>query len=207
MKTLESIGKSVNEALQNALRELNVTEDRVEYEVIDEGNKGFLNFIGSKPAKIIVKVKRDYKEEVRTLLRSIFDNMGIKAEIRMKEESDVLYINVDGSKMGIIIGYRGETLDAIQYLVSLVVNKDHDLPYKKVVLDAESYRKKREETLKRVAEKTAYKVKKSRRPYKLESMNPYERRVIHSALQENEFVYTFSEGEEPHRRIVVDIRK
>ncbi|NLL30384.1 MAG: protein jag [Clostridiales bacterium] len=207
MKTLEMTGKTVSEALQNALRELNLTEDKVEYEVLDDGSKGFLNFIGSKPARIIVKVKRDYKEEARVFLRSICDNMGIKAEIRMKEENDSLYINLSGPKMGVIIGYRGETLDAIQYLVSLVVNKNHEDPYKKVILDTENYRKKREETLKRVAEKTAYKVRRSKRSYKLEPMNPYERRIIHSALQSNEYVYTFSEGEEPYRRVVVDIRK
>lgn len=207
MKTLEMTGKTVSEALQNALRELNLTEDKVEYEVLDEGSKGFLNFIGSKPARIIVKVKRDYKEEARVFLRSICDNMGIKAEIRMKEENDSLYIKLSGPKMGVIIGYRGETLDAIQYLVSLVVNKNHEDPYKKVILDTENYRKKREETLKKVAEKTAYKVRRSKRSYKLEPMNPYERRIIHSALQSNEYVYTFSEGEEPYRRVVVDIRK
>lgn len=207
MKILEMTGKTVSEALQNALKELNLTEDRVDYEVLDEGSKGFLNLIGSKPARIIVKVKRDYKEEARTFLRSICDNMGIKAEIRIREEDDFLYINLSGPKMGLIIGYRGETLDALQYLVSLVVNKNHDEPYKKVILDTENYRKKREETLIRVAEKTAYKVIRSKRSYKFEPMNPYERRIIHSALQGNEYVYTFSEGEEPYRRVVVDIRK
>ncbi|NLZ34355.1 MAG: protein jag [Clostridiales bacterium] len=207
MKILEMTGKTVSEALQKALKELNLTEDRVDYEVLDEGSKGFLNLIGSKPARIIVKVKRDYKEEARTFLRSICDNMGIKAEIRIREEDDSLYINLSGPKMGLIIGYRGETLDALQYLVSLVVNKNHDEPYKKVILDTENYRKKREETLIRVAEKTAYKVIRSKRSYKFEPMNPYERRIIHSALQGNEYVYTFSEGEEPYRRVVVDIRK
>ncbi|MGG7144980.1 RNA-binding cell elongation regulator Jag/EloR [Clostridium nigeriense] len=207
MKTLEMTGKTVSEALDNALKQLKLTEDRVEYEVLDEGSKGFLNFIGTKPAKILVKVKRDYIEEARLFLRNILNNMKVQAEIRIKEENDIVNIDLTGPKMGIIIGYRGETLDSLQYLASLVVNKDHDVPYKKVVLDIENYRKKREETLVRVAEKTAYKVRKTRRPYKLESMNPYERRIIHSALQDNEYVYTFSEGEEPHRRIVVDIKK
>lgn len=207
MKTLEMTGKTVNEALENALKSLNLTEDKVEYEVLDEGSKGFLNLIGTKPAKILVKVKRDYKEEVRLFLRNILNSMKVQTEIRIREENDIIHINLTGPKMGIIIGYRGETLDALQYLTSLVVNKDHNLPYKKVVLDTENYRKKREETLIRVAEKTAYKVKKIRRPYKLEPMNPYERRIIHSALQDNEYVYTFSEGEEPHRRVVIDIKK
>ena len=207
MKTLEMTGKTVNEALENASKSLNLTEDKVEYEVLDEGSKGFLNLIGAKPAKILVKAKRDYNEEARVFLRNILNSMKVQAEIRIREENDIIHINLTGPKMGIIIGYRGETLDALQYLTSLVVNKDHNLPYKKVVLDTENYRKKREETLIRVAEKTAYKVKKNRRPYKLEPMNPYERRIIHSALQDNEYVYTFSEGEEPHRRVVVDIKK
>lgn len=207
MKTLEMTGKTIREALDNALKSLKLTEDKVEYEVLDEGSKGFLNLIGTKPAKILVKVKRDYNEEARVFLRNILNNMNVQAEIRIREQNNVIYIDLTGPKMGIIIGYRGETLDALQYLTSLVVNKNHDVPYKKVVLDTENYRKKREETLIRVAEKTAYKVKKTRRPYKLEPMNPYERRIIHSALQDNEYVYTFSEGEEPHRRVVLDIKK
>ena len=207
MKILEITGKSVKEALENALKELKLTEDKIEYEILDEGSRGFLNIIGTKPAKILVKVKRDYKEEVRVFLRNILDNMGIKAEIRIKEENDILYIDLTGPKMGIIIGYRGETLDSLQYLCSLVVNKDHSVPYKKVVLDTESYRKKREETLVRVAEKTAYKVRKNGRPYRLEPMNPYERRIIHSTLQDNQFVYTYSDGDEPRRRVVVDIKR
>lgn len=207
MKILEITGKSVKEALENALKELKLTEDKIEYEVLDEGSRGFFNIIGTKPAKILVKVKRDYKEEVRVFLRSILDNMDIKAEITIKEENDILYIDLTGPKMGIIIGYRGETLDSLQYLCSLVVNKDHSVAYKKVVLDTESYRKKREETLVRVAEKTAYKVRKNSRPYRLEPMNPYERRIIHSALQDNQFVYTYSDGDEPRRRVVVDIKR
>ncbi|MBQ6820446.1 MAG: protein jag [Clostridium sp.] len=207
MKTLEMTGKTVEEALENALKTLKLTKDKVEYEVLEEGSKGFLNLIGTKPAKILVKVKRDYKEEARKFLRSILDNMKVQAEIRIKEENDIIYINLTGPKMGIIIGYRGETLDALQYLVSLVVNKNHDIPYKKVVLDTENYRKKREETLIRVAQKTAYKVSKSKRAYRLEPMNPYERRILHSALQDNKYVRTFSEGEEPYRRVVVDIKK
>ena len=207
MKILEMTGKNVNEALEHALNELKLTKEMVEYEVLEEGSKGFLNFIGAKPARIKVTVKSNYKEEVKVFLRNLLNNMNVKAEIRIKEENDTIFINLTGPKMGSIIGYRGETLDAIQYLCSLVANKDHSNSYKKVVLDTENYRKKREETLIRVAEKTAYKVRKNNRAYRLEPMNPYERRVIHSALQDNEFVYTFSEGDEPNRRVVVDIKK
>ena len=133
--------------------------------------------------------------------------MKVDADVTVKEENDLVTMNITGPKMGLIIGYRGETLDSLQYLVSLIVNKDHNKPYKRVVLDTENYRQKREETLIRFAQKIAYKVKKSRRTYKLEPMNPYERRIIHSALQDDKDVTTYSEGEEPYRRIVIDIKK
>ncbi|MBB6625403.1 protein jag [Clostridium gasigenes] len=207
MKIVEMTGKTVNEALKNALKQLNLTEDKVEVEVIQEASRGFFNLIGNKPAKILVKIKRDYIEDGKIFLRNVLDSMGIESEISFKEENDMLHINITGPKMGLIIGYRGETLDSLQYLVSLVVNKSHDIPYKKIILDTENYRSKREETLKRVAQKTAYKVRKTGRSFKLEPMNPYERRVIHSELQDNEFIYTYSDGDEPYRRIVVDIRK
>ena len=207
MKILEMTGKTIDEALENALRELKLTKEMVDYEVLEEGSKGFLNFIGTKPARIKVIVKHNYKDDVEDFLRNLLNNMNVKSEISIKEENESIFINLTGPKMGTIIGYRGETLDAIQYLCSLVANKDSNSPYKKVVLDTENYRKRREETLIRVAEKTAYKVRKNNRAYKLEPMNPYERRIIHSALQDNEFVYTFSEGDEPNRKVVVDIRK
>lgn len=207
MKTIETIGKTVEEALQNALQELKVTKDKVDIEIIDEGSKGLFNLIGSKPAKIKVTVKKNQIDDARTFLNDVLTSMGITAEIEIKEEKDTLNINLSGSKMGLVIGYRGETLDSLQYLVSLVINKDHNLPYKRVVLDTENYRSKREETLIRVAQKTAYKVRKSGRPYKLEPMNPYERRIIHSALQNYNDINTYSEGEEPFRRIVVNLKR
>lgn len=207
MKLIEVNGKTVDEAIDIALKELNVTKDKVDIEVLDEGNKGFLNIFGAKPARIKVKVKRDYLYEAKTFLRKVLDSMDIKAEIRIKEESDAIKINLTGPKMGLIIGYRGETLDSLQYLVSLVVNKGHENSYKRVVLDTENYRFKREETLKRLAGKTAFKVRKFKRAIKLEPMNPYERRIIHAALQNDKSVYTYSEGEEPFRKIVVDIKK
>lgn len=207
MKTLEMLGKTVDEALKNALKELNVTEDKVEYTVIEEGSKGFLGLVGTKPAKIMVTVKRDYISEAKKFLRDVLTSMDVKAEIRIKEENNVININLTGPNMGVIIGYRGETLDSLQYLISLVVNKGHETEYKRVVLDTENYRAKREETLKRLADKTAYKVKKTGRGYKLEPMNPYERRIIHSALQNHPDVNTYSEGEEPNRRVVVELKK
>ncbi|MDS0527930.1 protein jag [Clostridium sp. SHJSY1] len=207
MKSIDVIGKTVEEALSKALDQLKVTNDKVEVDIIDEGSKGLFNLIGAKPAKIKVTLKADYKDDAKNFLIKVLKCMNVNAEVVIREEEDTININIVGEKMGSVIGYRGETLDSLQYLVSLVVNKNHEQTYKRVILDAENYRKKREETLKRVAEKTAYKVRKSKRPFKLEPMNPYERRVIHSALQNYADIKTFSEGEEPFRRIVVDIKR
>ena len=207
MKVIEMTGKTVEEALNHALNELKLTKDKVDVEIIDEGNKGFLNLIGVKPAKIRVSVKRNAVEEAKTFLEEVLSSMGVEAKLEATEENDNIFINISGDKMGLVIGYRGETLDSLQYLVSLVVNKDHSEAYKRVTLDTENYRKKREETLIKVAEKTAYKVKKTGRPYKLEPMNPYERRIIHSALQDYSEISTYSEGEEPYRRIVISMKK
>lgn len=207
MKTIEMTGKTVEEALKHALDQLNLTKDKVDVEVIDEGSKGLFNLIGTKPAKVKVTKKPDVLDDTKTFLVNVLSSMNINADMDIKEENDIIKINLKGPKMGLVIGYRGETLDSLQYLVSLVVNKNHENPYKKVVLDAENYRHKREETLIRVAQKTAYKVKKSGRPYKLEPMNPYERRIIHSALQEYNDINTYSEGEEPFRRIIISLKK
>lgn len=207
MKTIEMTGKTVEEALKHALDELKLTKDKVDVEVIDEGSKGLFNLIGTKPAKVKVTKKPDVLDDAKTFLVNVLSSMNINADIDIKEENDIIKINLKGPKMGLVIGYRGETLDSLQYLVSLVVNKNHENTYKKVVLDAENYRHKREETLIKVAQKTAYKVKKSGRPYKLEPMNPYERRIIHSALQEYTDINTYSEGEEPFRRIIISLKK
>lgn len=207
MKIIEISGKTVSEALKKALKELNVTEDKVEVEVLEEGTKGLFNFIGVKPAKIKVRLKKDYVHDAKSFLTEVLNAMGVTAEIDIKEENNIISIILSGDNMGIVIGYRGETLDSIQYLVSLVINKGNDEEYKRVVLDTENYRFKREETLKRLADKTGSRVRRSGRNFKLEPMNPYERRIIHSALQDNPYIYTYSEGEEPYRRVVVDLKK
>jgi spoIIIJ-associated protein len=207
MKILEMSGKTVEDAVKNALDELKVSKDKVDVEVLDEGNKGLFSIIGARPARVKVKVKRDYVNDAKVFLRDILNCMEVKAEIRIKEEDNVIKISLTGPDMGILIGYRGETLDSLQYLTSLVVNKGHDMDYKRVVLDTENYRLKREETLNRLAMRIAEKVRKTGKYVKLEPMNPYERRVIHSALQNEWDVETYSEGDEPYRRVVVDVKK
>ena len=210
MNSMQFSGKNVEEAIANALRELNVTEDKITYEVIEEGTKGLLGLIGTKPAIIEVTVKpveRDLKVEATRFLAGIFENMDITAEMDAELEDNMLKIDISGPKMGLVIGYRGETLDSLQYLTSLVVNKKREGEYVRVILDTEGYRKKREETLERLAEKTAYKVKKYRRSMKLEPMNPYERRIIHSKLQKIEGIATHSVGDEPFRRVVIELDK
>lgn len=207
MKCIEMSGKSYDDALESALRELKCTKEKVNVEVIEEGAKGLFNLFGSKPTIIKVTLKPNYIDDSKEFLEKVLKAMNLEANIDITEEKDSILFNISGENMGTIIGYRGETLDSLQYLLSLVVNKNHDLPYKRVILDTEDYRKKREETLKRVADKTAYKVLKNRRAFKLEPMNPYERRVIHSALQNKDNIYTYSEGEEPYRRIVVDFKR
>ena len=206
MKTLEMTGKTVEDAVKKALIELNVTEDKIQFEVLEEGSKGLFSFIGSKPAKILVKVGRDYINDAKVFLQGILESMKIEADIDIVEEKEAIKININGKDMGILIGYRGDTLDSLQYLVSLVINKGHEREYKRVLLDTENYRQKREETLKRLADKVSFRVKRSGRYVKLEPMNPYERRIIHFALQDNPYVDTYSEGEEPYRRVVVDLK-
>jgi spoIIIJ-associated protein len=207
MKVIEITGKTVEDAVKNASEELKVTKDRLEIKIIDEGNKGIFNFIGVRPAKISVTVKKDYISEAKQFLTEILASMDIKADIRIQDSDESLKISLTGPDMGILIGYRGETLDALQYLVSLVVNKKHGEEYKRVTLDTENYRVKREETLKRLARRIADKVNRTGKSVKLEPMNPYERRIIHSELQNDFNVETHSEGEEPYRKVVVDLKK
>ena len=195
MEFIEVSAKTVNDAVTDALVRLGVTSDQLEYEVISEGSTGFLGF-GSKPAVIKVRKKYSPEESVREFLNQVFEAMKLDVEILINydEENSLIEVEFKGVEMGVLIGKRGQTLDSLQYLTNLAVNKQSD-HYVKVKLDTEDYRKRRKDTLENLAKNISYKVKRTKRPVALEPMNPYERRVIHSALQNDRFVSTHSEGE------------
>ena len=208
METIKASGKTLDEAIESAKVSLKCSIEQMEYQVLEEGSKGILGF-GVKPVVIqATRKQEEITEKVKSFIRTVLDRMGLMAEIRVREEEENIKVNLAGPKMGLIIGYRGETLDALQYLTSLAVNKErsHD-DYKRVIIDTEGYREKREETLRNLAEKTAWKVAKYGKSIKLDPMNPYERRIIHSRLQEYPNVKTHSEGDEPFRKVVIELDK
>lgn len=207
MEFIEVSAKTVNDAITDALVQLGVTSDQLEYEVVNEGSTGFLGF-GSKPAVIKARKKFSVEDTVKDFLKRVFEAMNMEVEIISKydEESGMVEVEFKGSEMGVLIGKRGQTLDSLQYLTNLAVNKQSD-KYVKVKLDTEDYRKRRKDTLENLAKNISYKVKRTKRPVALEPMNPFERRVIHSALQNDRFVSTHSEGEEPYRHVVVTLKR
>lgn len=200
--------KTVDEAITEALIKLETTSDNIEYEVIEKESSGFLGLFKSKPAKIKARRKFSIENVARDFLEKILNTMKVDAKIDIvfNEENGVIDIDIKGEDMGVLIGKRGQTLDSLQYLVSLVVNKESN-SYLKVKLDTENYRERRKETLENLAKNIAYKVKRTKHSVSLEPMNPYERRVIHSALQGDKYIETHSEGEEPYRRVVVSLKK
>lgn len=207
MEYIEVSAKSVNEAITDACKKLGVTSDKLEYQVIEEGSNGFLG-IGSKPAIIKAAVKSSLEDNAKIFLNDVFEAMKMTVLVNVKydEAEKAMDIDLSGDEMGVLIGKRGQTLDSLQYLVSLVVNKESE-EYIRVKVDTENYRERRKETLENLAKNIAYKVKRNKRPVSLEPMNPYERRIIHSALQDDKYVTTHSEGEEPFRRVVVTLKR
>ncbi len=207
MEFVEFSAKTVNDAIIEACQKFTVASDKLEYEVVDEGSAGFLG-IGSKPAVIKAKVKSSVTDLAKDFLMSVFEamNMVVVIEVNYDEMEKTMDIELSGDEMGVLIGKRGQTLDSLQYLVSLVVNKDMD-DYIRVKVDTENYRQRRKETLENLAKNISFKVKRTKRAVSLEPMNPYERRIIHSALQNDKYVTTHSEGNEPFRHVVVTIRR
>ncbi len=207
MEYIQISAKTVDDAITEALIQLGVTSEQLEYEVIEKGSAGFLG-INSKKAIIRARKKETLEDKVRSFLNEMFRamNMEVVVDLTYDETSKNMDIELKGTDMGILIGKRGQTLDAIQYLVSIVANKDTE-EYIHVKMDTENYRKRRRETIENLAKNIAYKVKRSKRSVTLEPMNAYERRIIHSALQGDRYVSTYSEGEEPYRHVVVALKK
>ena len=207
MEYIEISAKTVEEALTEASVKLGIPSSEIEYEVIEKGSTGFLG-IGSKNAVIKARKKYSVEDSVREFLASVFQAMDLEVEIIIKvdEEDKLIDVELKGDDMGILIGKRGQTLDSLQYLTNLAVNKTSE-SYYRVKVDTEDYRKRRKETLENLAKNIAYKVKRTKRSVALEPMNPFERRVIHSTLQNDKFVTTHSEGDEPYRHVVVTLKK
>ena len=207
MEFVEFKAKTKDEALTNASLEFGCPIESIEYEVVSEASKGFIG-IGAKPCVIKARKKKTFVDEIEEYIASMIDAMGIEAKINIDYDDIEGEMNIDleGSDMGILIGKRGQTLDALQYLIRLAVNKKSE-SYIKVKLDTENYRARRKETLENLAKNIAFKVKRTKRSFALEPMNPYERRIIHSTLQNDKYVATKSEGEEPYRKVIVYLKK
>lgn len=207
MDCIEVTAKTVEDAITEGLIKLGTTSDKVETEIIEKGSVGFLG-IGSKPAVIKIWKKFSLEEFVKGFLHDIFNAMDLEVEIIINKSEDEKNIDVElkGNEMGVLIGKRGQTLDSLQYLTNLAVGKQVN-EFVKVKIDTEDYRKRRRETLENLARNIAYKVKRTKRPVSLEPMNPFERRVIHSALQNDRYVSTHSEGEEPFRHVVITLKR
>ena len=207
MEFLEFTGKTVDDALTEAAIKLETTSDKIDYEVIEKGSSGILGF-GSKLAKIKARKKNNIEDIAVEFLNKVFNamNLAVNIDVTVNMEDKMVDIELSGDEMGVLIGKRGQTIDSLQYLVRLVINKESE-DYLRVKVDTENYRARRKTTLEELAKNIAYKVKRTKRAVSLEPMNPYERRIIHSALQNDKYVTTKSEGEEPYRHIIVVLKK
>ncbi|AFV04003.1 RNA-binding protein Jag [Dehalobacter sp. UNSWDHB] len=207
MKVADKTAKTVEEAIELGLAELGVSRDQVTVQVLEEpGKKGILGLFGSKMARVRINFEDDPGALACEFLKGLTKAMSVNADFEVFNRDEQVKINITGLDLGILIGRRGDTLESIQFLTNLAVAKK--LSNKtRIVIDVEGYRKRREETLIVLAKRLAEKVKKSGNRIVLEPMSPQERRIIHTALQNELKVTTFSEGEEPHRRVVVALKR
>lgn len=208
MESMEFKAKTVEDAVTEATMQLGIPSEKLEYDIVDQGSTGFLGIFNVRPAIIRVTLKKSLTDMTKAFCDELFAAMKVETNVSIdyKEDDHTMNIDLSGPDMGILIGKRGQTLDALQYLISLYVNKESE-SYIRVKLDTENYRERRRATLEKLAKKIAYSVKRSRKAIALEPMNPYERRVIHSALQNDKYVCTKSEGEEPYRKVVILLKR
>ncbi|OEF97316.1 RNA-binding cell elongation regulator Jag/EloR [Desulfuribacillus alkaliarsenatis] len=205
MKKIVEVAKSIDEAIQAGLAKLGVTKDDVEINVLVEPTKGFLGF-GAKDAEVELIVKNNPVIEGKKFLTDVFNAMDLQVEIEEYELDNQKVLNLVGDNLGVLIGRRGQTLDALQYLVNISANRDTDNNVR-FLLDAENYRDRRKKTLESLADRLADKARKSKKDVVLEPMSPYERKVIHTHLQNEQGIFTRSQGQEPYRKIVIGTKK
>ncbi|WP_216831627.1 RNA-binding cell elongation regulator Jag/EloR [Alkalihalobacterium elongatum] len=205
MKKVTASGKTVEEAIEKALVELNTTREEVEVQVIEQPQKGLFGLFGGKPALVEVEKKPDSIEEAMNFLNVLFEKMGVQVDIVVKPENRETVFDLQGEHIGTLIGRRGQTLDSLQYLVNLVANRNSD-GYLRIRLDAENYRERRKQSLEQLADRLANKAIQTKKTVKLEPMQAHERKIIHTALQNINGIATHSEGQEPKRYIVINPR-
>lgn len=205
-KILQIKSKNQEDAIKQALDKLNVSESDLKIEVLEQPTKGFLGFIGSKEGTYRFTVKKTEIEIAKDFVENIIKNSKIEAIVKVKQENKIIKVNIESKDAAYLIGKRGETLDSIQLLTGLALNKINKESDFRVLVDIENYRSKREESLIKYANKVAREVAKTKKTKKLDYMNPYERRIIHSALQNDKYVITYSEGTDPYRKLVIEYK-
>lgn len=206
MTQITMTGATVEEAVAAALSKLQISREKAEVTVIDEGKKGFLGLIGSRPAKVSVVKRKDAIGEVDQYLKEVTKHMGLEIQTSIKKEGKMVIFQLESDKIALLIGKRGQTLNSLQYLAQLVANQHAD-QFLTVMLDAENYRQRRQETLEHLAKKMADQAVRIGRPVKLEPMPSYERKIIHNALTGRRDIETHSEGVEPHRYLMIQSKK
>ena len=205
---IEKTGKTIDDAKRAALEELQVAENMVEFEVLEEPSKGFLGLIGNKPARILARLRElTPAEKAEEFLASIFEAMKLEVRIAPMDTKDGVVMNLIGENLGILIGKHGQTLDSLQYLANPAANKGLVEDKVRIILDIENYRSRREDTLRRLAMRLADKVRRTGERIVLEPMNRHERKIIHMALQNNYRISTYSSGEEPYRKVVIELKR
>lgn len=207
MRVAEKTGRTVEEAIAAGIQELAVDRQQVSIEILEEpAKKGLFGLFGSRLARVRVTYEDDPGFLATEFIKNVCKAMGVAAETQVSRESDNLHINITGPELGILIGRRGDTLDALQYLTNLAIAKKMSERIR-IVVDVEGYRLRREETLIRLAKRLSDKVKRTGVRIVLEPMNPHERRIIHTSLQDDSRISTFSEGDDPNRRVVIALKR
>lgn len=208
--SLEIRSKSKEDAINKAIDQLNVTLEELEIEVLEQPTKGFLGFIGAKEGIYkftVIEIELTELEIAKNFVENILRNANIDSKINVTQDNNLIKVGIEGKDAASLIGRRGETLDSIQFLTGLALNKINKDSHMRVLVDIENYRSKREESLIRYANKVAREVAKTRKTKRLDYMNPYERRIVHSALQNDKYVNTYSEGTDPYRRLVIEYKR